>query len=30
QGAYNPSLNLCIKICQTLGVTLNDLFWEEL
>ncbi|KAB2397184.1 helix-turn-helix transcriptional regulator [Bacillus cereus] len=30
QGAYNPSLNLCIKSCQTLGVTLNDLFWEEL
>ena len=28
-GGYNPSLNLCISICKTLGVTLNDLFWEE-
>lgn len=28
-GGYNPSLNLCISICRTLGVTLNDLFWEE-
>jgi len=29
-GDYNPSLNLCIAICQVLGLTLNDLFWEEL
>ncbi|MFB6649258.1 helix-turn-helix transcriptional regulator [Bacillus toyonensis] len=29
QGEYNPSLNLCIKICKSLNVTLNDLFWEE-
>jgi len=28
QGKYNPSLNLCIQICTTLHVTLNDLFWE--
>lgn len=28
-GKYNPSLNLCIAICKTLGKTLNDLFWEE-
>jgi len=28
-GAYNPSLNLCISICETLGKTLNELFWEE-
>lgn len=28
-GGYNPTLNLCIAICQTLGKTLNDLFWEE-
>lgn len=28
-GRYNPSLNLCIRICQTLGKSLNDLFWEE-
>lgn len=25
---YNPSLRLCINIAKTLGVTLNDLFWE--
>ena len=28
-GEYNPTLNLCIAICQALGKTLNDLFWEE-
>ncbi len=28
-GNYNPSLNLCISICQALGKTLNDLFWED-
>lgn len=28
-GEFNPSLKLCIAICQALGVTLNDLFWEE-
>ncbi len=28
-GKYNPTLNLCIAICRALGVTLNDLFWEE-
>ncbi len=28
-GEYNPSLELCIKICRELGVTLNDLFWRE-
>lgn len=27
-GRYNPSLKLCTSICKTLGVTLNDLFWE--
>lgn len=27
-GNYNPTLNLCIAICQVLGKTLNDLFWE--
>lgn len=25
---YNPSLKLCINIAKTLGITLNDLFWE--
>jgi len=28
-GKFNPSLQLCIAICQALGKTLNDLFWEE-
>jgi len=28
-GEYNPSLNLCIKICKQLNKTLNELFWEE-
>lgn len=28
-GKYNPSLQLCIAICKTLGKTLNDIFWEE-
>ena len=29
KGDYNPTINLCIAICKELGVTLNDLFWEE-
>lgn len=29
RGDYNPTINLCTKICKVLGVTLNDLFWEE-
>lgn len=28
-GDYNPSLKLCIAICQTLDKTLDELFWEE-
>ena len=28
-GNYNPSLELCIKICKELNVTLNDLFWND-
>ena len=28
-GEFNPSINLCIAICTALGVTLNDLFWED-
>jgi putative transcriptional regulator len=28
-GKYNPSLNLCLAICHTLGKTLDALFWEE-
>jgi len=29
KGKYNPTLNLCIRISQVLGKTLNDLFWES-
>lgn len=28
-GKYNPTLNLCIAICKTLGKTLDELFWPE-
>lgn len=28
-GNYNPTLKLCIAICNAMGKTLNDLFWEE-
>lgn len=28
-GDYNPTLNLCIKICRALDRTLDELFWEE-
>ncbi len=28
RGDYNPTINLCIRICKVLKVTLNDLFWE--
>ncbi len=27
-GSYNPTLNLCVQICRTLGKTLDELFWE--
>lgn len=27
-GKYNPSLQLCIAIAQSLGKTLDQLFWE--
>ena len=29
KGDYNPTINLCIKICKVLDKTLNDLFWED-
>ncbi|MBQ8469650.1 MAG: helix-turn-helix transcriptional regulator [Clostridia bacterium] len=29
KGDYNPTINLCIRICKALDKTLNDLFWEE-
>ena len=28
-GDYNPTIRLCVGICKELGLTLNDLFWEE-
>jgi len=28
-GNYNPSLNLCIAICEALNRTLDDLFWNK-
>lgn len=28
-GAYNPTLNLCVAIARALDKTLNDLFWED-
>ena len=28
-GEFNPSIDLCRRICRELGVTLNDIFWEE-
>ncbi|WP_226338346.1 helix-turn-helix transcriptional regulator [Arthrobacter sp. UM1] len=28
-GDYNPTIRLCVAICQALGLTLNDLFWED-
>lgn len=27
-GDYNPTLNLCIRICRALDKTLDELFWE--
>ena len=29
KGDYNPTINLCIKICKVLGKTLDELFWIE-
>ena len=29
KGDYNPTIRLCISICRVLGLTLNDLFWDE-
>jgi len=26
-GEYNTTLALCIRICEALGCTLNDIFW---
>ncbi len=29
KGDYNPTINLCIRICHVLGRTLDDLFWTD-
>ena len=29
KGNYNPSVDLCIRICQALGKSLDELFWPE-
>ncbi len=29
KGDYNPTVRLCIGICKELGLTLNDLFWND-
>lgn len=29
KGNYNPTINLCIRICQALDKTLDDLFWPD-
>ena len=29
RGDYNPTLNLCLKICHVLGKTLDEIFWLE-
>lgn len=28
-GNYNPTLKLCVAICQALDKTLDDLFWGD-
>ena len=29
KGDYNPTINLCIRICKALNKTLDELFWTE-
>ena len=29
KGDYNPTINLCIRICKALDKTLDALFWED-
>ena len=29
KGDYNPTIKICIAICQVLGKTLDELFWGE-
>ena len=28
-GGYNPTLNLCIRLAQATGKTLDELFWNQ-
>ena len=28
-GGYNPTLNLCIRLAQVTGKTLDELFWNQ-
>lgn len=28
-GSYNPTLKLCVAICEALDKTLDELFWPE-
>ena len=30
KGEYNPTIKLCIAICQSLDKTLDELFWPTL
>ena len=30
KGEYNPTIRLCIAICQSLDKTLDELFWPTL
>ena len=29
KGDYNPTINLCIAICNALDKPLDEVFWEE-
>lgn len=29
KGDYNPTIQLCLKICHALDRTLDELFWED-
>ena len=29
KGDYNPTIRLCLAICRALGITLDELFWDE-
>ncbi len=29
KGDYNPTINLCIRICKALDKTLDELFWND-